>query len=128
MNLLHLYSIFNIFIFGCAGSLLLCAGFRLWQAGATLPCSIGASCGGWWFLLFQSTGSKALRLQYLWHTDLADPKHVESSQTRDQTCVPSIGRWIHIQGSPGWGSPTPPGKSLHLYFCPVCVLSHFSCV
>ena len=34
MNLLHLYSIFNIyiyvFIFGCAGSLLLCAGFQLW--------------------------------------------------------------------------------------------------
>ena len=25
---------------------------------------------------------------------LVAPKHLESSQTRDQTCVPYIGRWI----------------------------------
>ena len=30
----------------------------------------------------------------LWHTGLAAPKHVGSSQTRDQTCVPCVGRGI----------------------------------
>ena len=34
--------------------------------------------------------------QWLWHTGLAVPQHVESSQTRDQTCVPSTGRQILI--------------------------------
>ena len=28
------------------------------------------------------------------HTDLAAPRHVESSQTRDGTCVPHTCRWI----------------------------------
>ena len=27
---------------------------------------------------------------------LVAPRHVESSQTRDQTCVPYVGRWILI--------------------------------
>ena len=34
--------------------------------------------------------------QWLWHTGLVVPQHVESSQTRDQTCVPCIGRQILI--------------------------------
>ena len=29
-----------------------------------------------------------------WHTSLVPPWHVESSWTRNQICVPSIGRWI----------------------------------
>ena len=35
-------------------------------------------------------------VQWLWHTGLVVPQHVESSQTRDQTCVPCIGRQILI--------------------------------
>ena len=34
------------------------------------------------------------RLQELCRASLAAPRHVESSQTRDQTRVPCIGRWI----------------------------------
>ena len=34
------------------------------------------------------------RLQELWCTGLITPRHVGSSQTRDQTSVPCIGRWI----------------------------------
>ena len=30
-------------------------------------------------------------LQYLWYTGLVAPWHVESSQTRDQTCVSCTG-------------------------------------
>ena len=32
--------------------------------------------------------------QQLWHTSLDVPKHVGSSQTKDQTSVPYIARWI----------------------------------
>ena len=38
-------------------------------------------------------------LQQLWCTGLVALRHVESSQTRDQACVPCIGRWIHIHYS-----------------------------
>ena len=34
------------------------------------------------------------RLQQLWHTGLVIPRYVESSQTRDQTCVSCLGRQI----------------------------------
>ena len=50
----------NKFIFGCVGSLLLCAGF-LWlrRAGATLRCGAQAShCGG-----FSCCGARALGVQ-----------------------------------------------------------------
>ena len=33
-------------------------------------------------------------VQQSWCTGLAAPRHVESSQTKDRTCVPCIGRWI----------------------------------
>ena len=56
-------------------------------------------CGG-----LSCWGAQALRLlcfntcsswaQELWHTGLIAVGHVESSQTRDQTCVPWIGRWL----------------------------------
>ena len=47
-----------VFIFGCVGSSLLCAGFlQLQRAGATLRCGVRAShCGG--FSLLRSTGSR----------------------------------------------------------------------
>ena len=32
--------------------------------------------------------------QWLWLMGLVAPRHVESSQTRDKTCVPCIVRWI----------------------------------
>ena len=40
----------------------------------------------WWLLQLQSTSSKAHKLSCL--------QHVESSQTKDQTCDPCIGRQI----------------------------------
>ena len=36
-----------------------------------------------------------------WHTGLVVPRHMGSSQTRDQTCVPCIGRRILTTGRPG---------------------------
>ena len=54
-----------------------------------------------WLLLLQSTGSRAHRLQQLWHMgstsghmSLVAPWHVKSSWTRDQTPVSCIGRQI----------------------------------
>ena len=67
-----------------------------------------------WLLLLQKTGSSTglsscgswaqqLRLvgcrawaQSLWCMGLVAPRHRKSSQTRDQTCVPCIGRQILI--------------------------------
>ena len=54
-----------------------------------------SSCGAWashWGWL-QRMGSRAQN-QWLWHTGLGAPQHVGSSQTRDWTHVPCIGRWI----------------------------------
>ena len=57
-----------LFIFGCIGSLLLCAGFlQLWRAGVA---------------------------QQLWRRGLAAPQHVGSSRARARTRVPRIGRQI----------------------------------
>ena len=57
----------------------------------------------WWLLLWQSTGSRragfsgcCMWAQYLWCKGLVAPWHVESSQTRDWTHVPWIGRRIPI--------------------------------
>ena len=61
-------------------------------------------CAGlslWWLLLWWSTGyrhvgfsSCSMWAQQLWHKGLVTPQHVGSSQTRDRTCVPCIGRQI----------------------------------
>ena len=40
--------------------------------------------------------STSREVQKLWCMGLVAPWHVESSQTRDWTCVPCIGRWILI--------------------------------
>ena len=57
-----------------------------WQAGATLGCSASASCGGFSRSRAQTLGAWAFIA--LWH--------VESSQTRNWTRVPCIGRCIPI--------------------------------
>ena len=94
------------FLFGCAGSSLLRGLFLwLWRVGATLELRcIGFSLK--WLRLLPSMGSRVHGLQqlqfpgtraqaqWLWHTDLGTPWHVRSSQTRDGSRVPCIGRWI----------------------------------
>ena len=111
---------FYLFIFGCAGSSLLCrlfSGFsKQW-----LLCSCDARvlhCGGFsccraWALGhtgFSSCGTRAQELQfegssalakYLWFMDLVAPWHVGSSWTRDQTQVSCIGRQILSTEPPG---------------------------
>ena len=66
-----------------------------------------------WLLLLRSTGSRPVgfsscstraqhlwlggsraQAQQLWRMGLAAPRHVGSSQTTTQNCVPCIGRWI----------------------------------
>ena len=107
--------------FGCVGSSLLHAGFlQLWRAGATLCCSAQSShCGGFsccgaralgvwasvvaacglsswgtWVLECSGFSSCGTWAQQLWHTGLVALQHVRSSQTRDRTHVPCLGRWI----------------------------------
>ena len=55
-------------------------------------CAQTLHCG--WILSLWRTGSTAHGFQWLWRTGLAAPWRVGSSQTRDQTCVSCIGRWI----------------------------------
>ena len=47
-----------------------------------------------------SCGAEALdsRAQQLWDLGLVAPRHVGSSQTRDQTRVPCIDRWFSTPG------------------------------
>ena len=58
-----------------------------WIFAATLRLFLVASAGGysllsctgfslWWLLLLQSTDSRAIRLQQLWHISLVAPQHV----------------------------------------------------
>ena len=42
-------------------------------------------------------GLQGVWAQYLWHAGLVALHYVESSWTRDQTCVPCVGRQIPIQ-------------------------------
>ena len=94
-----------VFIVVCGISLVAASGgySSLWCTGFSLRWllllqSTGSrhvgfsSCGAWaqqlWLL-----GSRGQALQ-LWHTGLVAPRHVGSSWTRAQTCVPCIGRQI----------------------------------
>ena len=55
-----------------------------------------SSCTGFslqWLILW-IPGSRAFGLQQLGCMGLVTSRLVESSRTRDQTCVPCIGRWI----------------------------------
>ena len=77
-----------IFIFGCSGSLWLNMGYSL-LAVSRIYSSL--CCSGfllWWLRLLQSWGCR--------HLGLDTPGLVESSWTRDWTCVSCIGRWILI--------------------------------
>ena len=53
--------VFCLFVFGCVGSSLLCAGFlQLWRVGATLRCGVRAShCGGFSCCRAQALGTRA---------------------------------------------------------------------
>ena len=80
-------NLFNLFIYGCIGSLLLHMGF-LWSL-----CSFrGYSLLRWagfslrWLLLLRSTGSRCAGLVVPWH--------VGSFRTKARSHVPCIGRWI----------------------------------
>ena len=109
---LLIYFLKDLFIFDCAGSSLLPAGFLLSAGrGATLGWGARAShCSG-----FSSWGAQALGLdlsscsartqrsrfkgswalaQLLWHRGLVVPTHLGSSKTRDWTHFPCIGRLI----------------------------------
>ena len=92
-----------LFIFGCAGSLLLCGLFSSCSLRAA-HCS-GLSCCGaqaLWSSGFSSCDAWAQKLQLLDSrtqaqqlcTGLVTPWHVGTSQPRDQSHVSCIGRWI----------------------------------
>ena len=55
---------------------------------------VSACLPSMWLPLLQSTGSRAHGLQELWLTDLVAVRHMDSSQAKDQTRVPCIGRHI----------------------------------
>ena len=82
-----------VFAAACGLSLVMASGVYSWLrcAGFSLR----------WLLLLRSTGSRHVGfsscgtwVQQLWHTGLVAPRHVGSSQTRAQTCVPCTGRQI----------------------------------
>ena len=78
---------------------------NLFLAALGLRCSVRAfsSCGERRLLssfgVVASTvaehSSRVWGLQYLWCISLVSLRHVESSQTTDQTCVPGIGRILY---------------------------------
>ena len=63
----------------------------------------GADFSLWWLLLLWSTDSRRAGFSScsMW---AVTPQHVESAQTRDQTRVPCVGRWILTTGPPGKSS------------------------
>ena len=96
------YLFIHLFMCGCSESLLLYAGFlQLLLVGATLQLQWMNSLR--WFLLLLSMGSiQAPRLhswgawtQQLGCMGLVAPRHVESSQIRDQTHAPCVGRVLN---------------------------------
>ena len=79
-TLLHIFiDMYTLLYLGCARSLLLHLGFLQLQ-------SMGSRHMG-----FSGCGTGA---HYLWLEGLVALQHVESSQTRDRTCVPCVGRRI----------------------------------
>ena len=79
-----------LFIYDYTGSWFLCGGFlQLRRAGASLVSSMDSRCVG-----FSSWGSWALRCGLSRHVGLVSPWHVGSSQIRDRTHIPCIGRQI----------------------------------
>ena len=62
-DLVHLFIYMNLFIFGCVGSFLLCAGFSLVAASRGYSSSQCAGFSLRWLLLLRSTDSRACGLQ-----------------------------------------------------------------
>ena len=91
-----------IFIFGCAGSSLLCTGFlQLWQAGGTLHwvrglLIVAASLTAEHSFRCVDFSSRSTQAQLWWCMDIVALRHVESSWIRNQTHVSCIGRQISI--------------------------------
>ena len=91
--------IFNIIYFGHTGSSLLRSGFlQLQWAVAPLCCGAPASHSGFFYC-----GAWALGVcgSVVMAQGLVAPRQLESSQTRDQICVPCIGRQILIYCTTG---------------------------
>ena len=77
------------------GSSLFHAGFlSLWQLEATFHCS--AKTSHWYSFSYWRTQILGMPASVVEVHGLVIPQHVKSSQTRDQTCVPCIGRKILI--------------------------------
>ena len=72
------------FIWGCAGSLLLCGLFPRWRDRLLSPWSTASSTCRLWY--FQLLGART-QAQQLWLMGLVAPWHVGFSWTRDRTCV-----------------------------------------
>ena len=88
------FSFFFIHLFILAPLSLPCSvqTFSSWQqVGATLCC--GSRALG---IKSFSTGGLQAQIGSLWCTGFVAPQHVESSQSRDRTCVPCVGRRILI--------------------------------
>ena len=104
------------------------------RGGSSLVVVVGFSLR--WPLLLQSTGSGALRLQYLWHvgsvvwlpasraqaqylrrTSLVAPWHLRSSQIRDRIRVPWIGRRSLYRWAARETQLSQSTKDLHTYLC-----------
>ena len=101
-----------LFLFGCTESALLqlfssvadCSTLglpvhhQLPELAQTHVCLVGCGIflgvGSGSYSSFQSMGSRECGLQQLWCMGLLDLWHVKSSQTRDGTHHPCIGRWI----------------------------------
>ena len=80
----YFLQIFKILIFDCAGSVAMCRLSLVTVHGHLIEVAS----------LVAAHSSRARGLQQLWHMGLVALWHVESSWTRDQTCVPCIGRQI----------------------------------
>ena len=90
------FKIYYLFIYGCVGSSLPCAGFLLWWLlllRSTGSRRVGFSSCGTWAQQLWLAGSRA-QSQQLWCTGLVAPRHVGSSWTRARTRAPCIGRRI----------------------------------
>lgn len=83
-----------LLIFSCTGSLLLCGlppvAVFIRCTGFSWPSSSPGSRGSG--PMWSSVGTAWA--QGLWRRELAAPWHVESAQTRDQTCVPELADWF----------------------------------
>ena len=77
--------------FGCAGLRCYVGFLSLRRRGPLSSCGAQAPRGGLSCCRVQALGPRA---QWLWRTGFVAPWHVGSSQTRDRTHVPCLGRWI----------------------------------